>query len=53
MWAPVLEREKLEALLWEILGFLEKTGGVVSSGREVCGGFGNGLTHGRLQRSCC
>lgn len=32
VWAPVLEREKLEALLWEILSFLEKTGGVVSSG---------------------
>lgn len=53
VWAPVLEREKLEALLWEILSFLEKTGGVVSSGRAVCGGFGNGLAHGRLQRSCC
>lgn len=26
VWAPVLEREKLEALLWEILSFLEKTG---------------------------
>lgn len=52
VWAPVLEREELEALLWEILSFLEKTGGVVSSGREVCGSFGNGLAHGRLQRSC-
>lgn len=52
MWAPVLEREKLEALLWEILRFLEKAGRVVSSGCAVCGGFGNGLAHGMLQRSC-
>lgn len=49
------EREKLEAFPRETLGFLEKTGTVVSNGRSVCGGFtgqmsSGGLSEARLQR---